>query len=156
MAVHLVCDISGSMSDSGKPFIMRTLVTTVAQWARLGYGQTELTLSTWGAEVREHTDWRAEHECPAALLACEGSSSADALTGLLEANRDDTFLLFTDGFWAQGVEKQLKQWKGCLPPGAFRIVKVGADANPRLKGEHVFAAEDLLAALDGLSGGSPS
>ena len=32
MTFFLVCDTSGSMSEGGKPFIMRTVVTTVAQW----------------------------------------------------------------------------------------------------------------------------
>ena len=37
MTLHLVCDISGSMGDGGKPFTMRTAVMAVAQWVRLGY-----------------------------------------------------------------------------------------------------------------------
>jgi hypothetical protein len=128
MTLHLVCDVSGSMGDSGKPFIMRTLVMAVAQWTRLGYGAAELMLSSWGAEVRGCADWNARMELPADLLACGGASDCEVLTRMLEEKRDDAFLLFTD---------------------ALRIVKVGADANPRLKGEHVFTAENLLAALDG-------
>lgn len=44
MMLHLVCDISGSMSEGGKPFILRTLATTVAQWVRQGYGKAEIRL----------------------------------------------------------------------------------------------------------------
>jgi hypothetical protein len=149
MTLHLVCDVSGSMGDSGKPFIMRTLVMAVAQWTRLGYGAAELMLSSWGAEVRGCADWNARMELPADLLACGGASDCEVLTRMLEEKRDDAFLLFTDGFWPQGADRQLRRWKACVPPGALRIVKVGADANPRLKGEHVFTAENLLAALDG-------
>ena len=61
---------------------------------------------------------------------------------------DGKVLLFSDGFWSREDTKILKQWKNCLPPDTFRIVKTGADANPQLKGLDVFVAEDLFAVLD--------
>ena len=155
MTLHLVCDTSGSMGDGGKPLIVRTLVLAVAQWARFESASAELTLSGWGAHMRAYPDWHADLPYPEQLLACEGESNGESLTRMLEAHSADTFLLFTDGFW-QGGEKQLKRWRGCLPPGALRIVRIGVDANPRIKGDCVFAAEDLLAALDGWpEGGRP-
>jgi hypothetical protein len=150
MTLHLVCDISGSMGDSGKPFIMRTLATTVAQWARFDHAEAEIALFGWSAQLRAFAGWSAEQDYPSELLCCEGASDCEALTRMLEARRNDSFLLFTDGFWSQAVEKQSRRWKASLQPDAFRIVRIGADANPRLKGEHVFAAEDILVALDGL------
>ena len=59
------------------------------------------------------------------------------------------FLLITDGFWSQDDAKALKRWKEGLQTDTLRVIKIGADANPQLKGADVFAAEDLFAALDG-------
>ena len=56
MTLHLVCDISGSMSDGGKPFIMRTLVTTIAQWVLYGYGRTESVLNNAFQEKAKRPD----------------------------------------------------------------------------------------------------
>jgi hypothetical protein len=36
----------------------------------------------------------------------------------------------------------------------LRIIKIGTDANPQLKGTDVFSSEELFAALDGWQEGS--
>lgn len=155
MTLHLVCDISGSMSDGGKPFVMRMLVLAIAQWTRLGYARTEIRLCGWASESRHFLDWNTKDELPKELLACGGSSNGDALIKLLGDKPDGKVLLLTDGFWTRDGARMLKRWKEHLPPDTLRVIKIGADANPQLKGPDVFAAEDLFAALDGwLEGGS--
>jgi hypothetical protein len=134
MTLYLVCDISGSMGDGGKPFIMRTAVMTVAQWVRLGYGYAEIRLCAWASEAHHFLDWSAKKEYPAELLVCGGNSNGNALIQLFGEKPDGKVLLFSDGFWARDT---------------LRIVKIGADANPQLKGVDVFLAEDLFTVLDG-------
>lgn len=154
MTLYLVCDISGSMGEDGKPFIMRTAVMTIAQWLRLGYGSAQLKLCAWAAQATLLTDWDARQEYPADLLACEGASNWMALVQLLGEKPDGKILLLSDGFWSHKETRMFKQWKEALPPNSLRIVKTGLDANPQLKGADVFATEDLFAALDGwLEGG---
>ncbi len=155
MKLHLVCDISGSMSDGGKPFIMRTLVTTVAQWALYGYGHAEITLCAWGSEARRIPAWGTRCEFPVELLSCAGTANSSSLIQLLGNKPDGKVLLLTDGFWSRDDTKNLKRWKDCLPLDTLRIIKIGADANPQLKGIDVFSSEELFAALDGwLEGGT--
>lgn len=147
MTLYLVCDISGSMGDGGKPFIMRTTVMTVAQWVRLGYGRAEIKLCAWASEARHVQDWSVKDEYPAGMFACGGTSNVSALIKLLGEKPDGKVLLLTDGFWSRDEVKILKRWKECLLPETLRIIKIGTDANPLLKGPDVFAAEDLFAAL---------
>lgn len=154
MTLHLVCDTSGGMSDDGKPFIMRTLVTSVAQWAWYGYGRAEITLWAWSSEARHITDWGTKSEFPAELLLCAGTANSAALIQLLGDNPDGKVLLLTDGFWSRDDMKNLNRWKDCLPSDTLRIIKIGADANPQIKGIGVFSSEELFAALDGWLEGS--
>jgi hypothetical protein len=69
MTLHLVCDNSGSMSDGGKLFNMRTVVMAVAQWVRLGYAGAEIKLCGWTSETRHFPDWSTKDEFPAELLS---------------------------------------------------------------------------------------
>lgn len=149
MTLNLVCDISGGMSDGGKPFIMRTLVMTVAQWAWFGYGRTEVSLWAWASEARLISDWGKRNEFPEELLSCSGTANGAALIQLIGDKPDGKVLLLTDGFWSRDDAKTLKRWKDCLPFDTLRIIKIGADANPQLKGTDVFSSEELFAALDG-------
>ena len=155
MTLHLVCDISGGMSDGGKPFIMRTLVTTVAQWTWFGYGRTEISLWAWASEASRISDWSNKSEFPEDLLSCRGTANGAALIQLLGDKPIGKVLLLTDGFWSRDDVKTLKRWKDCLPSDTLRIIKIGVDANPQLKGIDVFSSEELFAALDGwLEGGT--
>lgn len=149
MTLHLVCDISGSMSDGGKPFIMRTLVTTVAQCELYGYGRTEITLWAWGSEARRIPDWGARSEFPEQLLLCAGTANGSSLIQSLGDKPDGKVLLFTDGFWSRDDARALKRWKDNLPSNMLRIIKIGADANPQLKGPDLFSSDELFSALDG-------
>lgn len=149
MTLHLVCEISGSMSDDGKPFIMRTLVTTVAQWVLYGYGRTEIALWAWGSEVRRIPDWGTRSEFPEELLSCAGTANSSSLIQSLGDKPDGKVLLFTDGFWSRDDARTLKRWKDNLPSNMLRIIKIGADANPQLKGPELFSSDELFSALDG-------
>lgn len=151
MILNLVCDVSGSMGDSGKPFIMRTAVMTVAQWVRLGYGRADIRLHAWASDVRR-IDWSEERDYPAELLVCDGQSSGPALIEWLEGKSkggsDGKVMLLSDGFWSRDDAKLLKQWKARMQPDTLRVVKIGMDANPQLRGPDVFVSEDLFAVLD--------
>lgn len=149
MILHLVCDISGSMSDGGKSFTMRTLTLAVAQWLGLGYAQAEMRLFGWSSEMRHFPDWSTKDEFPVELLSCCGPSNAQALIQWLGETPDGKVLVLTDGYWSQDQAKVLKRWKECLPSDTLRFIKIGADAHPHLKGQDVFAADDLFTALDG-------
>lgn len=153
MTLHLVCDISGSMSEGGKPFILRTVVTTVAQWLWLEYGLAEIKLCAWASEARYWPDWGIKDEFPAEMLVCKGSANGLALIQLLGNELDGKVLILTDGFWTRDDVKALNRWQEGLPPNTLRIIQIGADANPHLskelKGARVFAAEEVLAVLDG-------
>lgn len=152
MILHLVCDISGSMSEAGKPFILRTLATTVAQWVRHGYGQAEIRLCAWGSEAHSIPNWSVTDDLPVEMLACQGSTNGEALVQLLGSNPDGKVLILTDGFWTRDTVKILSRWQEGLPPDTLRVIQIGADANPHLskglKGAKVYTAEDVLVALD--------
>jgi len=148
MTLHLVCDNSGSMGDGGKPFIIRTVIMTIALWARLGYTRQEIRLCGWASEIRPFLQWSTKDEFPAELLSCGGPSNEMALIQWLGKKPEGKVLLLTDGFWTRAGARVLRHWKEGLPPDTLRVIKIGADANPQLKGPNVFAAEDLFVALD--------
>lgn len=146
---YLICDLSGSMAESGKIFVVRNLIRTVDQVARLRNAKHEVKLVLWSNKV-EMTDWTLGDDVPQDLMQCQSSGlSGTALEEALSVTPEDFLMLFTDGYWSDGARRALGTLTGMLPQGHFRIVKVGEDAEPRIKGPSVFAAEDLLAALDG-------
>ena len=148
MMIHLVWDSSGSMAECGKHLIARGVARTIEQYLRFGYGCGDLKLVAWSNEAREFV-WCTDQEFPPELLATEGTANACALVDLLGTKPGGKVVLLTDGYWSQADARELKRWKDCLQPDTLRIIKIGADANPQLKGKDVFAAEDLFAALDG-------
>ena len=153
MTIHLVWDISGSMAEWGKHLIARGVARAMEQYLRLGYACADLKIVAWGDKVRV-LDWCPDEEFPPEMLVSEGAAKAQALISLFRKQPDGRVLLLTDGFWSQADSKALKRWKEGLQPDTIRIIMVGADANPQLRGADVFAAEDLFAALDGwLEGG---
>lgn len=147
MTLFLVCDTSGSMSEGGKPFITRTVVKTIAQLMHLAGRKEQIRLCAWGTEA-VFNEWAMTDDYPEHMLVCRGTSSAIALTRLLGDSPDGKILLLTDGFWNSTEARHLKKWRARLPGDWVRIIKIGADANPRLKGMDVFLVEDLFAALD--------
>lgn len=148
-SVWLVCDTSGSMVEGGKRLIMRGLVRQVEQFLRLGYGpKKDLKLVLWNDEATSPT-WNPGEEVPGELLDCKGSAEGDALVHFLGTSSGSKVLILTDGFWPEASRGAIKRWKAGATPNTLRIVKVGADANPKLKGPDVFEAEDFFAAMDG-------
>lgn len=152
MMLNLVCDISGSMSEGGKPFILRTLVMTVAQWVRKGYGQAEIRLFAWSSQAHHIQNWSIKDDFPVDMLACHGVTSGAALLQLLGDELSGKVLILTDGFWTRDIAKILSCWQEGLPSDTLRVIQVGADANPHLskglKNSKVFTAEEVLAVLD--------
>ncbi|WP_156393554.1 VWA domain-containing protein [Nocardioides sp. Root140] len=137
------------MTEGGKRLIMRGLVRQVEQFLRLGYGPKKaLKLVLWGDEATSHS-WYPGDDVPVELFECKGSADGEALIGLLGSRADDVFLLLTDGFWPHESRSAIKRWKDSIRPDALRIIKVGADANPKLKGDDVFDSEDFFSVMDG-------
>lgn len=148
MILYLVCDTSGSMSEGGCILTVRGIVRATEQYLRLGYGKADLKLIAWSQEARM-IEWIPDDEFPPAMLVCEGSANAESLIALLGEHPNGKVLLITDGFWTHADTKALKHWKECLSGDLFRIIKVGAVSNARLKGEDIFVPEDMFAVLDG-------
>lgn len=148
MLINVAWDTSGSMIEEGKLWIARGVARAIEQYVRLGYGKAELRLVAWGDEAR-FVDWAPDQEFPSELMAPEGSTNVKSLVSLLGAAPRDKVMLLTDGFWSRSGDKELKNWIDRLPPDTLRVIKIGSDANPQLKGDGVFASEDLFAALDG-------
>ena len=86
-AVYLICDISGSMVESGKRFVLRNLVLTIDQYYRLQKGQVEIKLIPWGKEA-VIAKWVPGQEVPAALMNCEGDASGCALVEKVQSLED--------------------------------------------------------------------
>jgi hypothetical protein len=151
--LYIIVDVSGSMSEGGKLLITRGVARAMEQYCRLGYGCADLKLIVWGKNARV-VEWTLDEELPEVILFCEKEANAESLITLLGEQPDYKLLLITDGFWAKDDSKAMKNWRASLQENRLRIIKIGADANPRLKGNDVFDAEDLLIALDGwLEGG---
>lgn len=149
MTLHLICDVSGSMSEGGKPFIMRTLVTSIAQWILYDYVHAKVNLWAWGAEVQRIPGWSPGCEFPVEFFSCAGTTNSSSLIQSLGSTFEGKVLLLTDGFWPPDDKRILKRWKNSLPSDTLRIIKIGADADPQLKGSEIFSPDDLFAALDG-------
>lgn len=154
MIIHLVCDTSGSMAEWGKLLIARGVARALEQYLRLGYGRADLKLVAWGNATRI-VDWHPDQEFPLELLVPGGLANAQALVALFGTEPGRRILLLTDGFWSQADARELRRWRECLQQGTLRVIKIGAEANPQLKGGDVFAVEELFAALDGwIEGGA--
>jgi hypothetical protein len=146
--LYIIVDVSGSMSEGGKYLIARGVARAMEQYFRFGYGCADLKLVAWSKTARV-VEWILNKEFPPEMLVCKKAANAKALITLLGEQPDGKFLFITDGFWPQDDAKALKRWKESLQQDTLRIIKIGADANPQLKGADVFAAEDLFTVLDG-------
>jgi hypothetical protein len=150
ITIWLICDVSGSMIEAGKRLVVRGLVRQVEQYGRLGYtAAVDLKLVAWHAEAR-HIPWVLGDEVPNDIFECRRSADGAALVQLLSSpGPGDRFIFFTDGFWSDETQVAIKNWKAKLDPKALRVIKIGADANPKLKGDDVFESEAFFAAMDG-------
>ncbi len=149
MVVWLVCDASGSMVEGGKRFIVRGLIRQFEQYFRLGHApRADLRLVAWQDHAVQLV-WETDDEVPAGQLDCKGQADAGDLTRLLGVSVGDRYLILSDGYWTEESRRELKSWRERLSGDALRIVKIGADANPKLTGPDVFEPEDFFAAVDG-------
>jgi hypothetical protein len=147
MTLNLVCDVSGSMAEGGKPYAMRTAVLTAAQLARLGYMRAEVVLWGWASDMRHFPDWTTGDDFPPDLLSCSGASNGDALLQWLSHELEGNVVLFTDGYFLSAGKSLLNQLRKNLSLNAIRFIKVGADSNPQLRGADVFGQEDVFNAF---------
>lgn len=149
MALWLVCDASGSMVEGGKRFIVRGLIRQVEQFFRLGHApRVDLRLVAWQDRAVQLA-WEAGDDVPTGQLECKGQADARDLTRLLGASAGDRYLILSDGYWTDESRRELKRWRESLSGDAVRILKIGADANPKLTGPDTFETEDFFAAMDG-------
>lgn len=151
MVLYLAIDTSGSMEESDKRLIARSIVLFIAQYCRLGYAEAELHLLAAGAAPR-FVEWKPEDEYPEALLDCDGTIDMQALAGLLPPD-DGRLILVTDGSWATSERRQFDALVNSRPADSVRIVKVGSEPVYNLQAfkvrEMVFDAEKILEAIDG-------
>ena len=148
MILLLVCDISGSMAEGGKCMLVRGIVRAVEQYVRFGYAVAHIKLVAW-RDTATVVDWDPDAEFPEFLLQCHGSAAAVPLCELIDSQQADKVLLLTDGFWSIEDARRLKRWKRSISPDTLRIIKIGGDANPLLKGDDVFSSDEVFRALDG-------
>lgn len=147
--LFLICDTSGSMSENGKNTLVRAIARTAEQLIRLGYHCADgIKLVVWNSAA-EMVEWNPDDEFPESVLDCSGSANAAALCNLLDTVPGGAFLLLTDGWWSRDDARYLKRWKQAHQPGTLRIVKIGSDANPLLKGDDVFLPDDIFSVLEG-------
>lgn len=146
--IYLICDMSGSMVEDGRRFIVRNIVRTVDQYYRLRGEKPDLFVARWTSNVTVER-WNLGQDFPEHLLVCEGEVSGDSLVEALSGAKEGYFMLLTDGYWSRESRRRIQSWYRSLPDGHFRIIKVGVDADPRLRGESVFSSENLLCALEG-------
>ena len=145
----VVCDVSGSMLEGGKRFIVRGLLNQIGQFVRLGYlSDVNVRIATWSNELKI-LKWSLTDEVPEEILNCRGSACGDALTHVKSESDSDRFLILSDGFWSDKTRKDVRAWRSELSETAVRAIRVGADANPKFIGPNVFEAEDFFLALDG-------
>lgn len=144
----IVIDVSGSMLENGKHLIAYGVVRSTAHYLSLGYGSADLKLLAWRNDATSAA-WNPDREFPGDFLLSEETANTEGFIKLLTAQPDGKVMVVTDGFWAPEDARILKSWRSHLRPEALRVIKVGVDANPHLKGADVFHPEDLFAALDG-------
>ena len=110
MMLHLVCDISGSMSEGGKPFILRTLPRPWRNGCNRVW-KAEIRLCAWSSEARSIPDWSVTDDLPVEMLVCHGSTNGQALVQLLGNEPDGKVLILTDGFWTRDDVKTPSRWQ---------------------------------------------
>lgn len=151
MVLYLAIDTSGSMEESDKRLIARSIVLFIAQYCRLGYAEAELRLLAAGVAPRP-VEWNAEDEYPESLLDCGGTIDMQVLADQLPPD-DGRLILVTDGSWATSERRQFDALVNSRPVNSVRIVKVGSEPVCNLQAfearEMVFDAENILEALDG-------
>ncbi len=144
--LYLVCDTSGSMAEEGKSLLMRGVARAVEQYFRFGYGAADLKLVLLNTVARI-VEWNPDDEFPDDLLQCGGSASVAALNDFSK-KINGKILLLTDGWLTNNENSTSKKWSLRFLSATHRIIKIGTDSNPSLKGDGVFWPDDIFTALD--------
>lgn len=145
----LVCDVSGSMAESGKRFVARGVVRLVEQYFRFGYAeQVSIRLATWSTEIKV-CNWHIDDEVPEELSDCSGSSSSEALLSFIEHQPKSKFLVMTDAGWSSECERSMRRGLKKNATDNFRFVLIGDGGNSRLRGQTVAGVEEIIGLLDG-------
>jgi|GEM_PF-659010 len=150
----VICDTSGSMSEAGKPAVLRSLLSFLGLANELAYNAVSLT--------REKTVvWNEKPEIFASIpnatdMRFFGRPNMDALLAMLSASipsdSNVSILFLTDGQWPQDYLQAFQKWFRTQPRVGLAFVAVGCDSNLRqLQGiagsSAVFLAEEIVAAL---------
>lgn len=150
----VVCDTSGSMSEAGKPAVLRSLLSFICLACELDYEDVFPTISKiilWNekpallASIPNATD-----------LRFSGRPDMDALLTMLKASvlsdSNVSILFLTDGQWSQDYLQAFQKWFRTQPRVNLVFVAVGYDANLRqlkkiVGSDAAFTAEEIVAAL---------
>ena len=142
----VICDLSGSMMECGKRFIMRTVLRTISQYYQMLNPGADLRLVTW-RDIIEDIEWNPESGAPETLMECSGRSCVEALRSHFGERPSSPILILTDGYW-DDQEADFYNRADAIDENCLRVVLVGADSNPNLKGNYVFTSDEILSALE--------
>jgi len=136
------------MIEGSKRLIVRSLVRSIGQFFRFGEDTAAIRLVSW-SETARIIDWVPLQDVPNQILYCTGEANADALLSFLGNVSGERIFILTDGYWPHKTRTILQDWKNGLPVDTIRIIKIGLDSNPLLKGSGVFGSEQFFEALEG-------
>lgn len=145
--INLLCDTSGSMAEGGKRYILRNQIRAIDQYYRLLGKNVDIKLILWSNNPAV-IDWGRGQDVPDGILDCNGRSDMSALIKAIGSDNEGYFAVLSDCFWDSNTRKELSEWSRALRPNHFRIIKIGEDANPSIKGPNVYEGSELIAALE--------
>jgi hypothetical protein len=143
-SLWVVCDVSGSMKEAGKAYIVRGLIYQVAHWFQFEYANGyQVKLMTMGRQARL-LDWDFGEEVPEEILNCAGELGDDLPVLLGQLSGDDRILLVSDGYWPEATRSAIRRWRSGVNSETLRAIRVGADSNPAWTGSDVYVPEDFI------------
>lgn len=148
--LNIIVDTSGSMAESGKRLIARSVIRQIEQYICFGYSNIQLRLFS-GNDKIEPVEWNPKDEYPEVLFSCSGSLDLDALTNFIKPE-EVLYLIVSDCSWLGRSMRKFLRGVDELPDDTVRIIKVGAEYSPVIKNIKVFESEDVLLALEGWIG----
>lgn len=144
--LYLVIDHSGSMEESAKPLIMRTLVIEIAQINKafnLGY---QIQLVSVADQV-EKVEWDPTQEYPNSLFVCKGHFNADGLYNFFKDETDCRVVILSDGFWNRNESRVIKRWIDLLDGNTVFFLRVGAENGSFVRGIKPIETDEIYSVL---------
>ena len=144
--LYLVIDRSGSMEESAKPLIMRTLVLEIAQINKifcLGY---QIQLVSVADQV-EKIEWGSDQEYPNSLFVCKGHFNAEGLYNFFKEETDYKVVVLSDGFWNRDESRIIKRWIDLSDENEVFFLRVGAENGPFVHGVKPIEADEIYSVL---------